>query len=320
MDQAEAYFGINSSMTFDSGNTTGNLSEFYLSLSEDERKCLEDRKYFAFLCSSIGSFVVILLSVIIGRAVRNMCFKLRYRSVVTHTDEELTPGLEMQQIEEVNHSGRIHFWGGDHFLIETCKPFSENWTQQIDLGLNIFFLAFFVKRLLDAPSKVALMFDFSTFIDFFLIPPSFLAIFMERSWIGVRCCASLRLMYVPVFLFNLSIIKTNAAYNVVRTFVIYFTTPMVFYAGMIHLCENMGDPWTEFTNAHHLSYLECLYSVIVAFLTVGFKHSYCRTVLGRSILIYMVLTSIAQQIFNYVRARQQRRRIAEGSKDEPVNV
>ncbi|KAI1708744.1 calcium-activated potassium channel slo-1 [Ditylenchus destructor] len=369
MDQTEAYFGINSSMTFDTGNITGNLSEFYLSLSEDERKCLEvwNRKYWAFLLSSIGSFVVIVLSIFIWRAASNKCLKLRHQSVVTYTEEELTPGMEMQQIEErgVRQQNRTlgngvyrdyitsaMSWGHgsmgeligniflvllclatigqvvvyfidiskDHFLVEICAPLSQSLTQQIDLGLNIFFLAFFVKRFFDAPDKLIFMFDSVTFIDLFLIPPSFLAIFMERSWIGLRLIAELRLMRIPELLYYLRIIKTPATYYRVEPFAVYSTTLMC-AAGVVHLLENMGDPWTEFTNAHHLSYLQCLYTVILALLTAGIYHSYCTTLMGRCFLVFIGLSFFVINVKNCVVAYRQRRQ-DERSKgnDEAVNV
>ncbi|KAI1708745.1 calcium-activated potassium channel slo-1 [Ditylenchus destructor] len=347
MNQNNGFFGTNSSMTFDSGNMIGNLSEFYLNLSEDECKCLIDRKYWAFLISSIDSYLVIVLLILCWRIAKKLIGfdKLRHRSVVTHMDKELSPGYieymgyeecvgeteEKVQKEKTFEEYLDHLWANnrsviasaiswpyfrmdiriqklfvvllclasigsvviyfidiskDPFLVEICKPLSQSLTQQIDLGLNIFFLAFFVKRFIDAPDKIRHMIcDPSTLADLFLIPPSFLSVYLGRSWTGMRHITVLRFMYFPEFIFLFGIIKL----------------------------ENSGDAWTDHMNAHRLSYLECLYSVIVAFLTAGFKHGYCTTVLGRCFLVIMVVSFVALQISKFV---CQQRGNVEGSKDK----
>ncbi|KAI1704278.1 calcium-activated potassium channel slo-1 [Ditylenchus destructor] len=65
----------------------------------------------------------------------------------------------------------------DFFQVESCHPLSESLTQQIDVGLNVFFLIIFLKR-----SQL----DVCTFFEFILITPSFLAIYMERSYFDQR--------------------------------------------------------------------------------------------------------------------------------------
>ena len=89
--------------------------------------------------------------------------------------------------------------------VEKCIPWSENLTQQIDLAFNIFFMVYFFIRVsaddlkmctagswyemlhlqfLAASDKFWFMLDHYSFVDYFTIPPSFVSIYLDRTWIG----------------------------------------------------------------------------------------------------------------------------------------
>ena len=72
------------------------------------------------------------------------------------------------------------------------KNWSDNLTQQIDLGLNIFFMVYFFIRFIAAGDKLWFMFELNSLIEFATIPPSFVSIYLDRTWIGLRFSRALR--------------------------------------------------------------------------------------------------------------------------------
>lgn len=108
-----------------------------------------------------------------------------------------------------------------NFQVETCIKWSDSPSQQIDLAFNIFFLIYFFIRVsvfsicftsyslhnfqffsikitiiyntltsqrkfqfIAASDKVWFLLEVYSFVDYFTIPPSFVAIYLERNWLG----------------------------------------------------------------------------------------------------------------------------------------
>ncbi|KAI6190462.1 Calcium-activated potassium channel subunit alpha-1 [Aphelenchoides bicaudatus] len=180
----------------------------------------------------------------------------------------------------------------DNFQVETCIPWSESPTQQIDLGFNIFFLIYFFIRFIAASDKVWFLLDRYSFVDYFTIPPSFVAIYLERNWIGLRFLRALRLMTVPDILQYLNILKTSSYIRLTQLLSIFISTCLA-GAGVIHLLENSGDPWKDFMNLHRISYPDCVYFLLVTMSTVGYGDIYCTTVLGRGFMVFFILGGLA---------------------------
>ena len=108
-------------------------------------------------------------------------------------------------------------------------PWAENTTQQIDLAFNIFFMVYFFIRVREgvlqcftnlydvfsqfiaASDKFWFMLELFSFVDYFTIPPSFVSIYLNRNWIGLRFLRALRLMTVPDILQYLNILKTSTS-------------------------------------------------------------------------------------------------------------
>ena len=63
-------------------------------------------------------------------------------------------------------------------------PWSENRLQQVDLAFNIFFMIYFFIRFIAASDKFWFMLELYSFVDYFTIPPSFVSIYLDRTWIG----------------------------------------------------------------------------------------------------------------------------------------
>ncbi|XP_036144707.1 calcium-activated potassium channel slowpoke isoform X17 [Monomorium pharaonis] len=287
--------------------------------------CLKERKWWCFLLSSIFTFLAGLLIVLLWRAFAFLC--CRKEPAFAPNDPKLKepkagrqgPAKEFEGtfmteakdwagelISGQTTTGRIlvvlvfilsiasliiYFIDASSEVVERCQKWSNNITQQIDLAFNIFFMVYFFIRFIAASDKLWFMLEMYSFVDYFTIPPSFVSIYLDRTWIGLRFLRALRLMTVPDILQYLNILKTSSSIRLAQLVSIFISVWLT-AAGIIHLLENSGDPF-EFTNPQQLSYWTCVYFLIVTMSTVGYGDVYCQTVLGRTFLVFFLLVGLA---------------------------
>ncbi|XP_075589226.1 calcium-activated potassium channel slo isoform X10 [Dermatophagoides farinae] len=175
--------------------------------------------------------------------------------------------------------------------VEKCQKWNENPTQQVDLALNIFFMVYFFIRFIAASDKLWFMLELYSFVDYFTIPPSFVSIYVDRTWIGLRFLRALRLMSFPDILQYLNVLKTSSSIRLAQLVSIVVSVWLT-AAGLIHLLENSGDP-LNFDNGHFISYWECVYFLIVTMSTVGYGDIHCTTTLGRTFIVLFILVGLA---------------------------
>ncbi|XP_042209875.1 calcium-activated potassium channel slowpoke-like isoform X16 [Homarus americanus] len=152
-------------------------------------------------------------------------------------------------------------------------------------------MVYFFIRFIAASDKLWFMLEMYSFVDYFTIPPSFVSIYLDRTWIGLRFLRALRLMSVPDILQYLNVLKTSSSIRLAQLCSIFIAVWLT-GAGIIHLLENSGDP-LEFENAQPLSYWTCVYFLIVTMSTVGYGDVYCHTVFGRTFLVFFLLVGLA---------------------------
>ncbi|XP_025828899.1 calcium-activated potassium channel slowpoke isoform X1 [Agrilus planipennis] len=152
-------------------------------------------------------------------------------------------------------------------------------------------MVYFFIRFIAASDKLWFMLEMYSFVDYFTIPPSFVSIYLDRTWIGLRFLRALRLMTVPDILQYLNILKTSSSIRLAQLVSIFISVWLT-AAGIIHLLENSGDP-LDFDNPHPLPYWTCVYFLIVTMSTVGYGDVYCQTVLGRTFLVFFLLVGLA---------------------------
>ncbi|RZF41590.1 hypothetical protein LSTR_LSTR000304 [Laodelphax striatellus] len=286
--------------------------------------CLQERKWWCFLLSSIFTFLAGLLIVLLWRAFSFLCCR---------KEPEFSPNDPKQKEQKAARQGKQEFegtfmteakdWAGElisgqtttgrilvvlvfilsiaslviYFIdasseeVERCQSWSNNVTQQIDLAFNVFFMVYFFIRKLYRSDKLWFMLEMYSFVDYFTIPPSFVSIYLDRTWIGLRFLRALRLMTVPDILQYLNILKTSSSIRLAQLVSIFISVWLT-AAGIIHLLENSGDPM-EFSNPQQLSYWTCVYFLIVTMSTVGYGDVYCQTVLGRTFLVFFLLVGLA---------------------------
>lgn len=85
-----------------------------------------------------------------------------------------------------------------------------------------------------ASDKLWFMLEMYSFVDYFTIPPSFVSIYLDRTWIGLRFLRALRLMTVPDILQYLNILKTSSSIRLAQLVSIFISVWLT-AAGIIHL-------------------------------------------------------------------------------------
>ncbi|XP_049869681.1 calcium-activated potassium channel slowpoke isoform X5 [Pectinophora gossypiella] len=289
-----------------------------------EDDCLSVRKWWCFLLSSIFTFLAGLLVVLVWRACAFVCCRKEPELAPNDPKQkEQKAARQGKQEFEGTFMTEAKDWAGElisgqtttgrilvvlvfilsiaslviYFIdasseeVERCQKWSDNITQQIDLAFNIFFMVYFFIRFIAASDKLWFMLEMYSFVDYFTIPPSFVSIYLDRTWIGLRFLRALRLMTVPDILQYLNILKTSSSIRLAQLVSIFISVWLT-AAGIIHLLENSGDP-LEFDNAQSLSYWTCVYFLIVTMSTVGYGDVFCHTVLGRTFLVFFLLVGLA---------------------------
>jgi len=239
-------------------------------LSDEE--CLMERKWWCFLLSSIFTFLVGLITVATVRGIASVCCKKEEEDFsaaeIRRQEEEAKRrqgsgeggGPEGDFMSEAKDwagelisgqtgTGRIlvclvfilsiaslviYFIDASSEGVEKCVPWNQNLTQQIDLAFNIFFMVYFFIRFIAASDKLWFMLELYSFVDYFTIPPSFVSIYLDRTWIGLRFLRALRLMTVPDILQYLNILKTSTSIRLAQLISIFISVWLT-AAGIIHL-------------------------------------------------------------------------------------
>ncbi|XP_030376499.1 calcium-activated potassium channel slowpoke isoform X9 [Scaptodrosophila lebanonensis] len=304
-------------------STVESLAEDPTDSPFDADDCLKVRKYWCFLLSSIFTFLAGLLIVLLWRAFAFICCRKepelgpndpKQKEQKASRNKQEFEGTFMTEAKDwagelisgQTTTGRIlvvlvfilsiasliiYFVDASSEEVERCQKWSNNITQQIDLAFNIFFMVYFFIRFIAASDKLWFMLEMYSFVDYFTIPPSFVSIYLDRTWIGLRFLRALRLMTVPDILQYLNVLKTSSSIRLAQLVSIFISVWLT-AAGIIHLLENSGDP-LDFNNAHRLSYWTCVYFLIVTMSTVGYGDVYCETVLGRTFLVFFLLVGLA---------------------------
>ncbi|XP_015201795.1 calcium-activated potassium channel subunit alpha-1a isoform X16 [Lepisosteus oculatus] len=176
--------------------------------------------------------------------------------------------------------------------IESCQNFYKDFTLQIDMAFNVFFLLYFGLRFIAANDKLWFWLEVNSVVDFFTVPPVFVSVYLNRSWLGLRFLRALRLIQFSEILQFLNILKTSNSIKLVNLLSIFISTWLT-AAGFIHLVENSGDPWENFQNSQPLTYWECVYLLMVTMSTVGYGDVYAKTTLGRLFMVFFILGGLA---------------------------
>jgi potassium large conductance calcium-activated channel subfamily M alpha protein 1 len=290
----------------------------------DNDICIRDRRWWCFLLSSILTFAIGVTGVITIRALNFLfcrkeeddLYEPRPRPAQANPDEEPVPPESNIYAEAKEWAGElisgqtragkilvftvfilsvvslfVYFIDASAEGIEHCVPYEKNLSQQVDLAFNVGFMVYFFIRFVAANDKLNFMFEMGSFVDYFTIPPSFVSIFLDRTWIGLRFLRALRLMSIPDILQYLNILKLASSIRLTQL-VAMFISVWLCAAGIVHLLENSGDP-PDFDNGQDLTYWDCVYFLMVTMSTVGYGDISCVTSLGRGFQVLFLTVGLA---------------------------
>uniref|UniRef100_A0A8V0ZGU6 Calcium-activated potassium channel subunit alpha-1 n=1 Tax=Gallus gallus TaxID=9031 RepID=A0A8V0ZGU6_CHICK len=254
------------------------------------------RMWWAFLASSMVTFFGGLFIILLWRTLKYLW------TVCCHC------GVKNKEAQKINGGGDTSFAAKccipalveDFWLIccsstdpiESCQNFYKDFTLQIDMAFNVFFLLYFGLRFIAANDKLWFWLEVNSVVDFFTVPPVFVSVYLNRSWLGLRFLRALRLIQFSEILQFLNILKTSNSIKLVNLCSIFISTWLT-AAGFIHLVENSGDPWENFQNNQQLTYWECVYLLMVTMSTVGYGDVYAKTTLGRLFMVFFILGGLA---------------------------
>ncbi|CAF4629289.1 unnamed protein product [Rotaria sp. Silwood1] len=186
----------------------------------------------------------------------------------------------------------LYFVDTKNIFIESCTEFNKSFTMQADLGLNILFLVYFFLRFTASQHKRRFWFSLYSIVDMFTIPPSFVALYLNRNWIGFRFLRAIRIMNIPDILQYMGLIERPRAIRIVQL-ASRFIAVWVAAAGAVHLAENSGDFFCNFENAQELDIFNAIYFMIVTMTTVGYGDVFCKTYIGKFFMLLFLIGGLA---------------------------
>jgi len=295
-------------------------------MSEDDEisneECLKVRKWWCFLLSSILTFGMGVCGVLVLRLLKFIFCREQEeeywerRPTVDKNEEAPVPPASDIYAEAKNWAGElisgqtragkilvfcvfilsvvsllVYFRDASAEGVEHCIPYYKNTSQQVDLAFNVGFMVYFLIRFVAATDKLHFMFEIGSFVDYFTIPPMFVSIFLDRTWIGLRFLRVLRLMSIPDILQYLNVLKLSTSIRLTQLIAMFISVWLA-AAGIVHLLENSGDP-PDFDNGQILTYWDCVYFLMVTMSTVGYGDIYCMTTLGRAFQVLFLTVGLA---------------------------
>lgn len=133
-------------------------------------------------------------------------------------------------------------------LLEECVTWDQVVTLQIDFGLGIVFLLYFLLRMIAADNLMLFVMSLDTIIDIITLPPLFLSIFLEHTWIGLRFFRFLYMVNLSDVLVYIRVLDNSSSIRLTQ--LVSLMVGFVFWsAGFIYLLENQGDPFHNYSNA-----------------------------------------------------------------------
>lgn len=288
----------------------------------DEDECLRDRKWWCFLLSSMLTFAMGVTGVLLIRVLKFVFCRegeddyVERKPTPAPNDDSAAPPPGDIYAEAKNWAGElisgqtragkilvfcvfilsvisllVYFRDASQEGVEHCLTFYSNTSQKVDMAFNIGFMIYFLIRFVAANDKLHFMFEIGSFVDYFTIPPMFVSIFLDRTWIGLRFLRVLRLMSIPDILQYLNVLKLSTSIRLTQL-IAMFISVWLCAAGIVHLLENSGDP-PDFDNGQTLTYWDCVYFLMVTMSTVGYGDISCVTSLGRAFQVLFLTVGLA---------------------------
>ncbi|KAL3311475.1 hypothetical protein Ciccas_009943 [Cichlidogyrus casuarinus] len=288
---------------------------------------LSPLRWHFFFGTSLGTLFVGIFSVLIYRAV-SRCHKRFFlrqkirRSRARGRDDQVSWNTELRDwaaelISGQRRSGQIlcalvfclsimayiiyAIEVNESRYMEKCVPFKESMLQKLDLVLNVVFLGNFIICFIAAQDKLFYWVTIFSLVDIFTIPPAFLGLYLQRTWVGLRFTRALRLLSLADVLQYLSILRDTKQIRLCQL-VTKFASLLLTAAGCILLIENshgheagstMGLTADGYCSSNNMTYFNSIYFVVVTVATVGYGDITADSCLGKCFMMLFILLGLA---------------------------
>jgi len=181
--------------------------------------------------------------------------------------------------------------------VEECIVWQEKETLIINFAVGIINFLYFSLRALATDNFLKFMWEMETIVDMLTLPPLFMSIWLERTWLGLRFFRFLIWFNFPDILVYLRVLSNSSSIRLAQL-VSYIIGGLTWFAGLIYLLENSGDPWLEFSPENRaepgsFDYLDAIWFLMVTCSTVGYGDVSPNTVLGKIAVMFFLCIAIA---------------------------
>ncbi|CAB4060605.1 KCNMA1 [Lepeophtheirus salmonis] len=249
------------------------------------------RHWYIFVIASFTTMITLLFVVAFVRRI-NYCFKRRRRNEETSETSQFSEPFISSLFFAFSCSifalGIYIYDVGNFLEMEREIMWTTSTTVQIDFGLSIFFVIYFIIRFVASEDKLSSLYSLESIVDYFYV-----FILVDRTWHGLRFLRALVIQNLSDVLVYLRLINTSSQIRLVKVTTIFISVILA-SAGVCHLLENSGDPWAGdcgFSNTHdpYLSFGSCIYFMFVTMSTVGYGDIFCTTDLGKIFIVMYML-------------------------------
>lgn len=295
-------------------------SSFAKNCSSTDGRMPDERQWFYFVYASLGTYFTGLFFAFIYSAVKSGWKKLcKKEKHITET--QLLGSSFAKEIQEwadsVNSgqslAGRVlvvfvffcNLMSMGLYIIDTtsqtyveeCIVWQEKETLILNFAVGIINLLYFLLRALATENFMLFMGEMETIVDMLTLPPLFMSIWIERTWLGLRFFRFLIWFNFPDILVYLRVLSNSSSIRLAQL-VSYIIGGLTWFAGLIYLLENSGDPWLDFAPEHRaepgsFDYLDAIWFLMVTCSTVGYGDVSPSTVLGKIAVMFFLCIAIA---------------------------
>jgi len=181
--------------------------------------------------------------------------------------------------------------------VEECIVWEEKETLILNFAVGIINFLYFSLRALATDNILKFMWEMETIVDMLTLPPLFMSIWLERTWLGLRFFRFLIWFNFPDILVYLRVLSNSSSIRLAQL-VSYIIGGLTWFAGLIYLLENSGDPWLEYSPENRaepgsFDYLDAIWFLMVTCSTVGYGDVSPNTVLGKIAVMFFLCIAIA---------------------------
>jgi len=281
----------------------------------------DERQWFYFVYASLGTYFGALVLAILNYAIKRIWKKYSYDEKPQQTETQLLGtsfACDLQEWADSVNSGQslpgrilvVFVWlcnlmsmllyvidTTSQTYVEECINWQEKPTLILNFAVGITNLLYFLLRLLATEDFLLFMFEMETIVDMLTLPPLFMSVWIERTWLGLRFFRFLIWFNFPDIMVYLRVLSNSSSIRLAQL-LSYIIGGLMWFAGLLYLLENSGDPWREFSAENwaepgSFDYLDAIWFLMVTCSTVGYGDVSPKTVLGKIAVMFFLCIAIA---------------------------